>query len=89
MHTNGAHKNNNITPICIVLNKTTQKHRRCKKKVVQEKIKSHVLKQMYFNVNDESAIILEYFNLRTISVAVTTSEQLSADGKVRPKHAAV
>jgi hypothetical protein len=46
----GAHKNNshNNTPIFIRLNKTTQKHGR-RKKVAQDKTKSDVLKQMYFN----------------------------------------
>jgi hypothetical protein len=38
------------------------------KKVAQENIKSDVLKQRYFNVNEENAIILEYFNLRTNAV---------------------
>jgi hypothetical protein len=50
IHTNGAHKNNNdnnTTPIFIRLNKTTQKLH--KKKAAQVKIKSDVLKQMYFN----------------------------------------
>jgi hypothetical protein len=49
------------------LNKTTQKHGCCKK-VVQEEIESDVLKQIYFNVNDENAITLECFNLRTNAV---------------------
>jgi hypothetical protein len=42
---------------------------------------------MYFNVNDENAITLEYFKLRTN--AVSTSEELPEVGKVRPKHIAV
>jgi hypothetical protein len=65
IHTNGAHKNNNnnITPIFMGLNKTTQKTQ-----TQEEKLKSGVLKQMYFNVNDGDAITLEYFNLRTNAV---------------------
>jgi hypothetical protein len=59
---------NNTTPIFIGLHKTTQKHGRRKTKVVQEKIKRDVLRQMYFNVNDENAVTLEYFNLRTNAV---------------------
>jgi hypothetical protein len=45
-----------------------RKHKRYKKKVAQVKIKSGVLKQMCFNVNDENPIALEYFNLRTNAV---------------------
>jgi hypothetical protein len=37
-------------------------------KVEQEKIKSDVLKHMDSNVNDENALTLEYFNLRTNAV---------------------
>jgi hypothetical protein len=65
MQTNGAHKNNNdniTTPIFTRLNKTTQKTD------AQEQVKSEVLKQMYFNVNDENAITLKYFNSRTYAV---------------------
>jgi hypothetical protein len=59
MHTNGAHKNNdNTTPIFIGLNNTAQKAR-----TAQEKFKIDVLKQMYFNVNNENAVTLEYVNL--------------------------
>jgi hypothetical protein len=42
-----------------------RKQGRRKKKVAQVKIKGDVLKQIYFNVNDENARILEYLNLRT------------------------
>jgi hypothetical protein len=68
IYTNGAHKNNNdnnTTPIFRGLHKTTQKNRRRNRKVAQEKIKSDVLRQMYLNVNNENAITLDYFNLRT------------------------
>jgi hypothetical protein len=44
------------------------KHGRRKKKVAQEKIKSDVLKQMYFNGKDENAATFEYFNLRSNAV---------------------
>jgi hypothetical protein len=71
--TNGAYKNNSdniITQIFIGLNKTKQhkKHGCCKMKTVLENVKGNVLKQMYFNVNDKTAITLEYFNLRTNAV---------------------
>jgi hypothetical protein len=69
--TSGAHKNSNdknTTPIFIGLNETTQKHRRRERKIAQEKINNLVPKQMYFNVNDENAITLEYFNVRTNEV---------------------
>jgi hypothetical protein len=36
--------------------------------LVQEKINRDVLKQMYFNSNDENAKTVEYFNLRTNAV---------------------
>jgi hypothetical protein len=38
------------------------------KKVKQEQVQSEVLKQMHFDVNDENAITLEYFNSRSIAV---------------------
>jgi hypothetical protein len=59
----GAHKNkydNNTTPIFIGLNKTTQKHGRRKRKIPRKRIKIYVLKQMYFNVNNENAIAMKY-----------------------------
>jgi hypothetical protein len=58
MHTNGAHKNNDTTttPVFMGLNKTTQT------RAAQEKFKIDVLKRMYFNVNDENSITLEYVN---------------------------
>jgi hypothetical protein len=43
---------------------------------------------MYFNVNDENAIALKYFDLRT-SELVSKSERLLEDSQVRPKHVAV
>jgi hypothetical protein len=64
----GAHGNNNdnTTPMFMGLNKTTQKHERRKRKTARERIKSYVLKQMYFSVNDKNATIaLNYFDLRT------------------------
>jgi hypothetical protein len=45
VHTNGAHKNNNnnnTMPVFIGPNKITQKHRRRKANLAQEKIKTHV-----------------------------------------------
>jgi hypothetical protein len=51
---------NNATPMFIGLNKTTQKHGRCKRERAREKIKSYVLKQMYFNMKDKNAIALVY-----------------------------
>jgi hypothetical protein len=47
------------------LNKTTQKHRHRKRKIAQKRIKSYVLNQMYFSVNDENAIALKYSDIRT------------------------
>jgi hypothetical protein len=41
------------------------KHGRRKKKRAQGKVKSYILKQLYYNVTDENIIICEYFNLRT------------------------
>jgi hypothetical protein len=38
------------------------------KKVVQGKIKTDAVRQMYFNVNDKNGIRFEYFNLRTNTV---------------------
>jgi hypothetical protein len=38
-------------------------------------------------MNDENAITLKYFNLRTN--AVSANEQLPQDGQIRPKHVAV
>jgi hypothetical protein len=74
----------------IGLNKTTQKHGRRKRKIEREKIKSYVLKQMYFSVIDENAIALKYFDLRTSSVwRFRKSERLPEDGQVWPKHVAV
>jgi hypothetical protein len=35
---------------------------------MQEKIKSDVLKQKYFNANNDNAIKMKYFNLRTNAV---------------------
>jgi hypothetical protein len=61
----------------IGLNKTTQKHRCCKRKTAREKIKCFDLKQMYFSMNDENAIALKYFDLRTS--AVSRSEPLPED----------
>jgi hypothetical protein len=72
LHTKGAHKRNNdssTTPIFIGINKATQKHRRRRKKTARERIKSYVLKQMYFSVNDENATALKYFDLRISAVA--------------------
>jgi hypothetical protein len=66
----------------IGLNKTTQKHGRRKRKTARERIKSYVLKQMYFSVNDGNAIALKYFDLRTCAV-------WPEDGQTRPKHIAV
>jgi hypothetical protein len=51
------------------LNKTTQKHGRRKRKIERERIKSYVLRQMYFSENDESAVALKYFGLRTTAVS--------------------
>jgi hypothetical protein len=44
--------------------KQHKKHRRRKRKVAWERIKSYVLKQTYFGV-DENVIALKYFDLRT------------------------
>jgi hypothetical protein len=98
LHIADKNNNDNMTPIFIGLNKTTQvilkqlpklkickirkininknhkhildptyyrKHGLRKKKIAQEKIKSDVLKQTYFNVNDETGRTLQYFNLRS------------------------
>jgi hypothetical protein len=67
IHNNGGLKNNNdnITPIFIGLNKTTQKHGCHKGRVTQRKINSYVPKQMYINVNDENVMTLECFNMGT------------------------
>jgi CRISPR/Cas system CMR-associated protein Cmr1 (group 7 of RAMP superfamily) len=46
-------------------NNAQKKTQTPRKKSAQEKIKIDVLKQMYLNVNDENAILLEYFNLTT------------------------
>jgi hypothetical protein len=73
---NGTHSNNH--------NKNTTQR---KKKIAQGKIKGAVLLQINFNVNNENAIKLEYFNLRTH--AVSTSEQMPEDGQIRPKHVAL
>jgi hypothetical protein len=70
-HTNGAHKNNNdnnTTPIFIGLNKTTQKTRTPQEEGMQIKIRSDVLKHMYFNVKEGNVVALEYFNLRANAV---------------------
>jgi hypothetical protein len=45
-----------------------KKHGRRKRKIARERTKSYVLKQMYFSVNDENAIALKYFDLRTSAV---------------------
>jgi hypothetical protein len=50
------------------LNRTTQKHGCCKRKIGQGRIKSYVVKQMYFSMNDENAIALKYFDLRSRAV---------------------
>jgi hypothetical protein len=46
IHTKREHKNDsdNITPMFIGLNKTTQQHERRKKKIARERIKNYVLK---------------------------------------------
>jgi hypothetical protein len=67
IHTNGTHNNNNDNTTA-VLNKTAQNHGHHKRKIVQERIMSYVLKQMYISVNDENAIALKYFDLRTSAV---------------------
>jgi hypothetical protein len=46
------------------LNTTTQNHGCRKRKIAQARIKSYDLKQMCFNMNDENAIALKYFDLR-------------------------
>jgi hypothetical protein len=66
----------------------TQKHGCRKKKLAQENIRSDLLKQMHFIVNDETVMTLEYFNLRTIAV-FQQMNGLPEDGQVRPKHAVV
>jgi hypothetical protein len=48
----------------IGLNKTTQKHGCHKRDKAWEQIKSYVLKQMYFSVNNDNAIALKYSDLR-------------------------
>jgi hypothetical protein len=56
IHTNGTYSNSNntnTTPMFTGLNKTTQNHRRRQRKIVQERIQSYVLKQMYFSVNNK------------------------------------
>jgi hypothetical protein len=64
IHTKGAHGNkndNNTISMFIRLNKTTQKHGRRKRKIALEWIKSYVLKQMHFSVNDEICNSTEIF----------------------------
>jgi hypothetical protein len=53
IHANEAHKNNKN-------NNTIQK--KSQKEISANKIKSTVLKEMYFNVNNKNEITLEYFN---------------------------
>jgi hypothetical protein len=58
--------NYNITPLFTGINeRTTQKHGHRKRKTAREMIKSYVLKQMYFNVNDENSTAWKYFDFRT------------------------
>jgi hypothetical protein len=56
---------NNTTLIFIGPNKTTHKTRTPQDGISTRKKKVYVLKQSYFNVEEENTIILEYFNLRT------------------------
>jgi hypothetical protein len=69
VHTNVAHKNNNnnTTPMFVGLNNTKKTRMPQEKKKAQERIKSYVLKQMYFSL-DKNAIALKYYDLRTSAV---------------------
>jgi co-chaperonin GroES (HSP10) len=70
IHPEGTHKSNNDnnTPIIIGLNKTTQKYGRRKRKTAQENIVMFSDKCTYLSMNDENAIALKYFELRTSAV---------------------
>jgi hypothetical protein len=85
IYTDGAHKNDNdnITLIFIGLAKH-KKHGRRKKKVAQENIKvlCSLLKQMYFNVNDENAVTWEYCEIFVQSKNCGTNETAVASERL-------
>jgi hypothetical protein len=57
---------NNATPMFIGLNKTTQKHGRCKRERARERINSSVLKHIYFNMKDENSIALYILRINEV-----------------------